>query len=392
MWEYFIEKDNRIIRPLDGTEFILNNFYINVVDVFPKFSIEEFKKNAQEELSKVEIFNIATKTIDDHIFYIKKPFQIHVEEEVEENNDVNICFLFKICQLKNDKTKLTFSVLHALCDGRTIFDLLDLVRKVINGEKLEKMDTPVCPFGHKDNFRDVDKFFTNGIPQLYKDIQEANLLPYLPEPFENVNVFRIYDYHPIKEFCTENKVGVQSLLMAAFSRATRKFNNLPKETPLWCHVPSDTRSSPLATEEHKNRKFYSNVGVFYVKIIGQNTLMEDIQHCMSQLREYQKRNEDVIQVVSTGQTLDKETLQYKPLVTFPGFQTHAVIATSHIGKVNGNNPFFYVNTVPFFGQYDFLNYAYHTDDKLYVSSYRPINFDKTFIKYINEELDNVFKL
>jgi len=417
MWDQYIEKDNRIIRPLDGSEFILNCFYINVADVFPKFSIEEFKKNAQEELSKIEIFNIATKTIDKHTFYIKKPFQVHVEEvewnedeevdtllkeqrempvsykrEFDENGEVLVCYSFKICQLKNDQTKLTFSAVHALCDGRTIFDLFNLVRKVIKGEKLEKMDTPLCPFGQKENFHDVDKFFARGPPRLFTDIEKANLLPPLSEPFDNVVVHYTYDYPPISKFCKENKVGVQALLMAAFTRATRRFHNFPKEKPLWCHVPSDTRASSLATEEYKNRKYFCNAGLFYVKVIGQDSLMEDIQHCNSQLRECQKKNEDVVQLVTFGQLINKESLQFIPMVFLPGFHTHAVVTASHIGKVNGNSPLFYFTSMPRFGQYEFLNYVYHTDDKLYLSNFKPKNFDKTYLKYIQEEIESVFKL
>jgi len=414
MWEQYIEKDNRIIRPLDGSEFVLNGYYISVVDVFPKFSTEDFKKRIQEELSKVEIFNIAIKIIDGHFFFIKKPFEAHVQEvewtedeEIEnylqhqdqmvipyerlmdENHDVIVCFSFKVCQLKNDKTKLTFNALHTFSDGRTVFDLMDLVRKVINGETLEKMDTPLCAFGQKENFRDVDQLFANNSPaQIFGGIEKANLLPPLPEPFNNVCVHYIYDYPPIHQFCKENNVGIQALIMAAYSRAVRKYNNLPKETPLWCIVPSDTRMSSLATEEYKNRQFYCNVGLMYVKIVGQNSFLEDVQHCQKQIKAHQERHEDVIQLLACGQLINKESLQFIPTFALPGAHTHAIISITNFGKVNGNNPLFYSNTLPNFGNYEFLHQVYYTDEKLYISNYKPKDFDKEYIKCIREEMDN----
>jgi len=413
MWEQYKEKDSRIIRPLDGSEFVLNGYYINVIDVFPKFSTEEFVKRAQEELSKVEIFNIAIKIIDGHFFFIKKPFQVHIEEvewteneeienylknqdqmviqferPMEENNDVIVCFSFKICQLKNDKTKLTFTALHTFSDGRTVFDLMDLVRKVIAGEILEKIDSPLCEFGQKGNFRDVDEIFAKGgAGEIFGSIEKANLLPKLQEPFNNVVVHTTYDYPPIKKYCKENNVGIQAIIMAALARATRKFNKLPKETPLWCIVPADTRQSPYATEEFKNRKFYCNVGIMYVKSIGQNTLKEDIQHCQKQIKEHLDRNEDVIQLLSCGSLINKESLQFIPTFALPGTHTHAIISITNFGRVNGNNPLFVSNVLPTFGNYEFLHQIYYTDEKLYVSCFRPRDFDKDFLKCIREELD-----
>ena len=80
MWEKYIQKDKRIIRPLDGYECVLITSYLNIIDVLPKFSAEEFRKNAQENLSNIEFFNLCIKKMDKHSFWIKKPFKIRLKE------------------------------------------------------------------------------------------------------------------------------------------------------------------------------------------------------------------------------------------------------------------------------------------------------------------------
>ena len=76
MWNKYIEKDSRIIRPLDGYECVLRFSYLNIIDVFPKFSIEDFRKNAQDNLSNIDFFNLSIKIMDKHPFWIRKPFKI----------------------------------------------------------------------------------------------------------------------------------------------------------------------------------------------------------------------------------------------------------------------------------------------------------------------------
>eukprot|EP00833_Pecoramyces_ruminatium_P014411 jgi/Orpsp1_1/1188443/evm.model.d7180000064898.1 len=53
------------------------------------------------------------------------------------------------------------------------------------------------------------------------------------------------------------------MLMAMLTRATRRYKNLPKETPLWNGIPINCRASSYATEEYKKRQFYLNVSGIY---------------------------------------------------------------------------------------------------------------------------------
>ena len=81
MWEEYIKKDNRVIRPLDGFEFILTSGFLYVTDFFDFIDIENFKNKCNDILVKILPFNYAIKKIDNYLFWIKKPFKIILEEK-----------------------------------------------------------------------------------------------------------------------------------------------------------------------------------------------------------------------------------------------------------------------------------------------------------------------
>ena len=175
-WEKYLKEDSRLIRPLDGYEYYITMTFLYVSDIFDNFDIEKFKNNCQEELPKINIFNLGIKRIDNYLFWIKIPFKFILEEtkyneneeienflKNEENlpknmfrindeneKDLERLIKFKICQLKNNKIKLTLFVQHSICDGRTIFNIFDLIRKIIQEKKLEKNECNLCDFGMKN--------------------------------------------------------------------------------------------------------------------------------------------------------------------------------------------------------------------------------------------------
>ena len=79
-WEKYLKEDSRLIRPLDGYEYYITLTFLYVSDIFDKFDIEKFKNNCQEELPKINIFNLGIKRIDNYIFWIKIPFKFILEE------------------------------------------------------------------------------------------------------------------------------------------------------------------------------------------------------------------------------------------------------------------------------------------------------------------------
>ena len=417
MWNKYIEKDSRIIRPLDGYECVLILSYLNIIDVFPKFSIEDFRKNAQDNLSNIDFFNLSIKIIDKHSFWIRKPFEIFLEEveyseseeienvlqneyktltplqKVYDKNDegVIIPFLFKICQLKNNKTKLTFSVIHAMSDGRTIFYMYDLLRKIIKGEKLEKMESQICSFNQLSNFHDLNPSIYEKTPKTWNEINELSILPKISKPIGYITIHSIYDYQPISKFCRENNVTVQAMLIAMATRAARKYNNLNKETPIWIYTPCDARPSKYSTDAFKNRKFFCNAGALFPSVIGQKTLIEDIKYSMEKLLESKKTYDNIAQILMSAQAVDPNTLKYTPPQKMPDFHKQPVVLASNIGRINGNNPLFYASMDCPNEFYNLATHCYHTDDKIYMATIMPINFDKKYWEYLKEEMDLIFK-
>ena len=418
MWEKYKEKDSRIIRPMDGYESVLISMYLNIIDVFPEFSIEDFRKNAQENLSNIEFFNIGIKLIDKHPFWIRKPFKMNLKEiewtegeeidvilkkehEIitplqkvydEKDKDIIIPFLFEICQLKDKKIKLKFSVIHAMSDGRTIFYMFDLLKKIIKGEKLEKMETPICSFNQRGNFHDLNPSIYEETPKTWKEINELSILPKILKPEGYVTVHNIYNYPPISKFCKENNVTIQAMLIAMVTRVARKFNNLPKETPIWNYTPCDARPSKYSTEIFKNQKFFCNAGALFPCVIGQNTLLEDIQYCNKKLLESKETYDNIAQILMSGKSVDPNTLKYELPEKMPDFHKQPVTISSNIGKINGNNPLIYLSMDCPNEFYSFATDSYHTDEKLYMATLMPINFDKNYYNCLKEEMDLIFNI
>ena len=410
--------DSRIIRPMDGYESVLISMYLNIIDVFPEFSIEDFRKNAQENLSNIEFFNIGIKLIDKHPFWIRKPFKMNLkeiewteDEEIdvilkkeheiitplqkvydEKDKDIIIPFLFEICQLKDKKIKLKFSVIHAMSDGRTIFYMFDLLKKIIKGEKLEKMETPICSFNQRGNFHDLNPSIYEETPKTWKEINELSILPKILKPEGYVTVHNIYNYPPISKFCKENNVTIQAMLIAMVTRVARKFNNLPKETPIWNYTPCDARPSKYSTEIFKNQKFFCNAGALFPCVIGQNTLLEDIQYCNKKLLESKETYDNIAQILMSGKSVDPNTLKYELPEKMPDFHKQPVTISSNIGKINGNNPLIYLSMDCPNEFYSFATDSYHTDEKLYMATLMPINFDKNYYNCLKEEMDLIFNI
>jgi len=362
---------------------------------------------------KLKHLTIVKKKIDGHLFWIEKPFKMILEEvewneneEIEnhlknedkiiipfkpildEEKDVTGMYSFRVCQLKNNKTKLTFNISHAITDGGTIFNMFNLVRRVINGETLEKNDEALPSFSGRENFQNLDESF-NKPPQVWSEIPPLNLLPKIPEPIEYVTIHYIYDYAPIEKFCKENNVSVQAMLMAMMTRGIRKYKNLPKETKIWNSTGYDTRLSPYATEKYKKSQFYFTVGGLYPGVVGQNTLMEDIKHCEKAIIEAKNANINLQHLISCVNVVNPETLQLNP-VNFPNSHMQAVVNANDFGLGCGNNPLFNLSTGTMFGMYSQFYQSYHTNEKLYICNLMPINMDKAFVDTIKEEMDKVF--
>ena len=414
-WEKYLKEDSRLIRPLDGYEYFITMSFLYVSDIFDDFDVEVFAKNCEEELPKINIFNLGIKRIDNFLFWLKIPFKLILEEincdENEENflkneenspknmfrifdqNEKNLERLikFKICHLKNNKIKLTLFAQHSICDGRTIFNIFDLIRKIIQGKKLEKINNKLCDFGQKSNFNkklDIKKILSK--PKKWEEIPKINLLPKINSPIQMVNKHYFYDYNPVKNFCIENKVTIQSMLITIMARAIRKYLKLSNDTKIYNYTPCDSRASEFATEEHKNKQFFCVSGALFPFNIYHENIIEDFKESYKQMIIAKNNLENISQILIGASAIDFNSLQFHD-VGIPN-NNFAITFASHIGKVNGNLPLFgmFYDCSPDYYAYAF--HVVHTDEKIIVNVLKPMNMPKDYCEVFKNEMDYVFNL
>ena len=422
MWDEYKKIENRIIRPLDGFEFILTSGFLYITDYFDFFDTKLFIDKCNDILPKIEPFNYSIKSLNNYFFWINKPFKILLEEkeysEIEEyenylkeeekiiipglslkdpeEKDILLLFKFVICQLKNKKTKLTLYVNHAICDGRTIFSIFDIIKKVINNENIEldKIKDTLCPFGQLSNYQNINPELYKKVPENWLNISKTNLhiLPKIKTPIRYINKHYIYDYLPISKFVKDNLVSVQAMLTAMITRAVRKYLKLDKNQKIWNNTPCDSRPSEFSTETMKKRIFFCGASSVFPEIIGKDTLIEDIKHCHEQIKISIKNLEHIIGIIMLGNCVDKTNFTFKAIEGFPNFNLNPITNSSNIGKVNGNTPLFGLCYDCPGEDYSYNIYSYYTDKKLYIMVLKPVDFNKDFDTFVKDEMDLIFNI
>ena len=442
-----MEQDKNIIRPLDGYEYPLIYNYLTVTDIFPKFNIEEFYICAQNNLPQIDIFNYQIKIIEDYPFWYYKKLELikdlnfieiknleesdyikYLQKEKvckglndnfdPEDKSIKLSYRFEICQINNKQTMIIMRASHVTSDGRTLFNIFEYVRKVIEyiinnksiGDNnllsnvfLEKKEVKICPFGQYDNYKNLDKKIFENPPEKWLEIPLRKIIPDLEidektdkEKIYYINQHYIFDYKKINDFCNKNKVSIQSMLITMLSRATRKYYNLPEETPIYNYTPCDSRPSELAKESLKNREFFCGAGALFPKTIGQGNLIRDIQYNYNSMKECIPKLENIIQIMRSSITINKDTLEFTPETKMPSFSKQACTCSSNIGKVKGNLPAFGIcididkNNAK--SDYIICFDSIHTEKNLIIVAIRPNFINKNYYNTIIEEMNIIFNL
>ena len=445
-WKKYLEKDKNIIRPLDGYEYFLTISYLTATDIFPKFNIEDFYKCAQNNLPQIEIFNYQIKFIEEYPFWYKKKLELIKNVNFIEINDleekdyknylqkekisrgingnydpedksIKLCYRFEICQINDEQTLLNMRALHATSDGRTLFNIFNYVRKIIdfiiknkdnknlinNEIFLEKKDAKICPFGQYDNYINLDKKLFEKPPNKWLEIPLRKIIPDLEidentdkENIYYVNQHYIFDYKKIQNFCKNNKISVQAMLATMLSRAIRNYYNLPDDTPIYNYTPCDSRPSNFANEYLKNRQFFCGAGALFPKSIGQGDLIKDLQYNYNSMKECIPKLENIIQIMRSSMTINKDNLEFTPETKMPSFSTQACTCSSNIGKVNGNLPAYSIcmdiNKDTAKNDYIVCFDSIHTENDLIIMALRPNLINQKYYNLIIEEMNNIFKL
>ena len=445
-WKQYLIKDKNIIRPLDGYEYFLTASYLTATDIFPKFDTEDFYKCAKNNLPQIDIFNYQIKFIEEYPFWYNKKlelikninfFEINNLEERDykeylskekcckrisdnldpEDRSIKLSYRFEICQINNKQTMVIMTAIHATSDGRTLFNIFDYVRKIIdfiiknkdnnnlinNEIFLEKKEAKICSFGQYDNYINLDKKAYEKIPDKWLEVPLMKIIPDLDidEKIDKDKIYYItqhyrFNYKKIKNFCKKNKVSVQSMLITMLSRATRKYYNLPEETPIYNYTPCDSRQSNLANEYLKNRVFFCGAGALFPKSIGQGDLLKDLQYNYNSIKECIPKLENIIQIMRSSLQIDKETLELNPETKMPNFSTQACTCSSNIGKVNGNLPAFSIcmdiNKENAKKDYIVCFDSIYTENDLVIMALRPNFINKEYYQIIIDEMNNIFNL
>ena len=444
-WKQYLIKDKNIIRPLDGYEYFLTASYLTATDIFPKFDTEDFYKCAKNNLPQIDIFNYQIKFIEEFPFWYYKKLElirnlnfkeINIEEKdyktylqkekifkgINDNYDpkdksIKLSYIFEICQINDQHTMLIMKALHCTSDGRTLFNIYEYVRKIINfiinnkNNKnlinneifLDKKEVKICPFGQYDNYINLDKKIFEKPPNKWLEIPFRKIIPDLEidkdtdkEEIYYINQHYIFDYKKIQNFCKNNKVSVQAMLITMISRATRKYYNLPDETPIYNYTPCDSRQSNYANEYLKNREFFCGAGALFPKSVGQGDLLKDIQYNYKSMKECIPKLENIIQIMRSSMTINKDNLEFTPEEKMPSFSKQACTCTSNIGKINGNLPafgiFLDINKETAKNDYIISFHCIHTENDLVIMCLRPNFINKEYYNLIIKEMNDIFKL
>ena len=443
-WKKYLEEDKNIIRPVDGYEYFLTFNYLGVTDIFPKFETEDFYICAQNNLPQIEIFNYQFKYIEQYPFWYRKKFELikninfieinnlgetdykkYLEKEnicqgINDNFDPNdksikLSFRIEICQINENQTMLSLKAFHATSDGRTIFNIFDYVRKIVefitensNNKELiktkiflEKKEAKICPFGQYENYINLYKKLYEKPPEKWFEVPLKRILPDLEidektdkGKIHYISQYHIFDYKKVNEFCKKYRVSVQAMLATMLSRATRKYFNLSENFPIYNYTPCDSRPSKLATEYLKNREFFCGAGALFPKSIGQGDLIKDIQYNYNSLKECIPKLENIIQIMRSSMAINDETLEMNPETKMPTFSSHSCTCSSNIGKVKGNLPCFNIcmdlkkeNAKK---DYILCFYSVHTDKYLVILDLKPNFLNKKFYDTIIDEMNLIF--
>jgi hypothetical protein len=280
---------------------------------------------------------------------------------------------------------------HCICDGRTIFNIFDLIRKIIQEKKLDKIKCNLCNFGQTSNFN--EKLNLKEIlikPKKWEEIPQMKLLPKITSKIQMINKHYIYKYIPIKNFCTENKITIQSMLITMMSRAIRKYFNLSNNIKIYNYTPCDSRASEYATEEHKNKKFFCVSGALFPGILGHDNIIDDFKESYKQLLIAKNNLENISQILIGATAVDYDSLKFHN-VNIPD-TNKAITCASHIGKVNGNIPLFGIcfDCTP--DNYSYAYHVVHNEEKIIINVSKPINLNKDYCEIFKNEMDYVFNL
>ncbi|OUM56145.1 hypothetical protein PIROE2DRAFT_67922 [Piromyces sp. E2] len=269
-----------------------------------------------------------------------------------------------------------------------------------NYKHLSPLPVPceLCEFGQKSNFlyNEIPKELLNGVPESWKKCTPLNL-PQIEIPTNYVG--RYFEYEDkywesyYKKMMKEKnvKLSLQAAMMASESRALRRFCNLEYDYPIVTNVMYDSRMNRLAKDDYKKREFFFGALSGFPVVKGQNDWEKDILYCKQALSENVKMLDGLGMMLQIANSINKETLEFKPVTGIPVYSKNNIVVTTYINHFKG-----YIT--PRIGvrlacgkEYFVCQYAWRNEGKIYFMILHPENIDKKYIDSFKNEFDELFK-
>ena len=317
---------------------------------------------------------------------------------------------------KENITRITLHISHALCDGRTLERMFLIVMKsaidclndkektnLINSSNYKNLPSipepcDLCEFGQKSNFyyEKIPKELLENIPESWKKSTPLDL-PQIEVPTNYVGRYFEYTdkYWDIYYNKMKNEKGIklslQGAMMASESRALRNYCNLKYDYPIVTNIMYDSRMNKLAKEHYKKQQFFFGAISGFPVVIGQNDLEKDIIHCTEVLRADSKLLDGLGMMMQIAESLNKETLEFKPVNGIPSYSKSNIVVTTYINHFKGyNNPRIGVR-LACGKEYFVCQYAWRNEGKIYFMILHPKNIEPGYIESFKIEFQRLFQ-
>lgn len=319
------------------------------------------------------------------------------------------------------RTRLTLHACHALADGRTLGTMFAVVLHAVLAaladdaaataallaaapalRALPPLPAPcaLCAYGQRANYdcaRLPPALLQGGVPPSWRRMRSLDAaLPRITLPDHYVARYADYALAPWQAYAARcaaapgARPSLQGALIAAETRALRRYCGLAADAAVVAEVMYDTRHTAYATPAMRARAFFCGAGAGFVEVCGRGAWPADIAACTAALRADAARPDTVAMVVQMGAAMDARTgALHAPEGMPASFRTNVVV-TTHIGRYDGT-------TAPRVGvrlacveNYCVCQYVWTTPTTAHVMYLHPSTVDPAYIQAFHDATDELF--
>lgn len=315
------------------------------------------------------------------------------------------------------RTRITLHACHALADGRTLGTMFAVVLHAVLAaladdaaataallaaapalRALPALPPPcaLCAYGQRDNYdcaRLPAELLQGGVPRSWRRMHTLDaVLPRITLPDHYVARYADYALAPWQAYaarCAE-RPSLQGALIAAETRALRRYCGLAADAAVVAEVMYDTRHTAYATPAMRARAFFCGAGAGFVEVCGRGAWAADIAACTAALRADAARPDTVAMVVQMGAAMDARTGVLRAPEGMPASFRTNVVVTTHIGRYDGT-------TAPRVGvrlacveNYCVCQYVWTTPTTVHVMYLHPSTVDPAYIQAFHDATAEMF--